>query len=52
MIYWEDDAVVKTIPHFSTSMDSSYKWLNYGVYVGGLKVLGNDQVEITVYALK
>ena len=52
VIHWEDDAVIKTVPRFSTSMDSKYKWLNYGVYVGGLKVLADNQVEITVYALK
>lgn len=52
MIHWEDDAVIKTTPRFSTSMEGKYKWLNYGVYAGGLRVLEDNLVEITVYALK
>lgn len=51
MIYWEDNAKIKTVPRFTACQDGPYAWLNSGVYVGGLEVVRENEVEITVYKM-
>lgn len=47
-----EQSVIKTVPHFTASLDGKYAWLNYGVYVGGLELRKDGAIEITVYKMK
>lgn len=52
-IRWENHDLIKTSPRFQVDRNSSYDWLNSGVYVGSLEVSGeSNAVDITIYRLK